>query len=300
MQARGALSTSFPIDDLRLDRSGHVRFRTNFDRWIGYLLPFLFLAAIFPILDLVYYVSVKALPTLTWNQLTSESIYGHTLGVPIIGTFEIITLATLFALLFGLFGGIATAEFLPDRTATWVRTMANILAGTPSVVVGYFGFFAFVKFFGWGLSLIAGVFTLSFFMTPYVFRATDLAFASVPRSIREAALGSGAKPSQYILRVATPIAFPQILTGVFLAMAIGVGETAPLVLTTTEGILPPQNLLSPVTFLTGLIWTNFQYSSTEVYAFQAAFILLVTVVGLNIVVRVIAARYRRRLEGLFQ
>jgi phosphate transport system permease protein len=293
------LPGSTPIDDLRLDRSGRVRWRTGFDRWVGYLLPLLFLAAIFPILDLAYYISARAVPTLTWAQLSSESIYGHTLGVPIVGTFEIITLATGFSLLFGVFGGVATAEFLPDRTATWMRTMANLLAGTPSVVVGYFGFFAFVKFLGWGLSLIAGVFTLAFFMTPYVFRATDLAYASVPRSIREAAFGSGAKPSQYILRIATPIAFPQILTGVFLAMAIGVGETAPLVLTTTEGILPPQNLFSPVTFLTGLIWANFQNAATETYAFQAAFLLLVVVVGLNVVVRIVAARYRRRLEGLF-
>ncbi len=291
------------VDNIRFDGSARTRWRLGFDRVIGWLLPLLFLVAILPILSLVYYVSARALPTLSWTVLTSTSPYRtDALGVPIIGTFEVMLLATLLAVLFGLFGGIATAEFLSDRVAGWVRMSANLLVGTPSIIIGYFGYFTFVLYFGWGLSYIAGVFTLSFFMTPYVFRTADLAFTSVPRHIREAALGSGAKPSQYILKVGTPIAFPQILTGVFLAMAIGVGETAPIVLTTQPGVLVPQTVYSPVTFLTQLIWENFaqsQSSGLQVLAFQAAFLIMVVVIALNIVVRLISSRYRKRLEGLY-
>jgi len=289
---------------LLYDRSARTRWRLGFDRWIGRLLPLLFLVAILPILSLVYYISAKAVPTLSWTVLTSTSPYRtDALGVPIIGTFEVMTVATLLAVLFGLFGGIATAEFLSDRVAGWVRMSANLLVGTPSIILGYFGYFTFVLYFGWGLSFIAGVFTLSFFMTPYIFRTADLAFTSVPRHIREAALGSGAKPAQYILRIGTPIAFPQILTGIFLAMAIGVGETAPIVLTTTPGVLAPHSIYSPVTFLTQLIWENFaQAPSTglQTLAFQAAFLLMVTVIILNVVVRLISNRFRKRLEGLYQ
>lgn len=291
-------------DNLHFDSSRLTRWRTGFDRWIGWLLPLLFLVAIYPILSLVYYISARALPTLTVTVLTSQSPYRiDALGAPIIGTFEVMLLATFLSVAFGLLGGVATAAFLSERAAGWVRLSANLLVGTPSVILGYFGYFTFVLYFGWGLSFIAGAFTLSFFMTPYVFRTADLAFTSVPAHIREAALGSGARPVQYIVRVATPIAFPQILTGVFLAMAIGVGETAPIVLTTTAGVLAPQTIFSPVTFLTALIWENFaQAPSTglQVLAFQAAFLLMVVVVGLNIVVRIISRRYRRRLEGLYQ
>ena len=290
--------------ELLFDRSPRTVFRMGFDRWIGRLLPLLFLVAILPILSLVYYVSAKALPTLSWTVITSTSPYRtDALGVPLIGTFEVMLLATLLAVAFGLFGGISTAEFLSERAAGWMRMSANLLVGTPSVIVGYFGYFAFVLYFGWGLSYIAGVFTLSFFMTPYIFRTADLAFSSVPRHIREAALGAGARPHQYILRVGAPIAFPQVLTGIFLAMAIGVGETAPIVLTTTPGVLAPQSIYAPVTFLTGLIWSNFaQAPSTglQALAFQAAFLLMVVVVALNIVVRLVSNRYRKRLEGLYQ
>ncbi|HTP54378.1 MAG TPA: ABC transporter permease subunit [Thermoplasmata archaeon] len=290
-------------DDILTRSTGRLFWRTGFDRCIGWILPLLFVVAIFPILDLVYYISSQALPTLTFGELTSTSPTAiDALGVPIITTFEIMLVATLLAVLLGVFGGVATAEFLSPRAAEWIRASANMLAGAPSVIVGYFGFITFCTYFGWGYSYIAGVVTLSFFMTPYVFRTADLAFTSIPRPIREAALGSGAQPIQYILKVGTPIAFPQILTGVFLAMAIGVGETAPLVLTTTHGVLIPPTIYSPVSFLTGLIWSDFSSpgSGLQAVAFQAAFLLMVVVVALNIVVRIVSARYRKRLEGLYQ
>jgi phosphate transport system permease protein len=290
-------------DNLEVE-SGRLRLRLGLDRALAWLLPLLFLVAIVPILDLVYYIASQALPTFTWTVLTSTNPYDpDALGVPILSTIEVMLLATTIAVVLGMFGGIATAEFLPERTAGWVRMSANMLVGTPSVVVGYFGYFLFVLKFGWGLSFLAGTVTLAFFMTPYIFRTADLAFSSIPRPIREAALGSGASPFQYIARVGTPIAFPQILNGVFLALAIGVGETAPIVLTTTASVILPQTLTSPVTFLTATIWSNFSSPPGTPgldLAFQAALLLLVVVVGLNLLVRLISSRYRKRLEGLYQ
>jgi phosphate transport system permease protein len=150
--------------------------------------------------------------------------------------------------------------------------------------------------------MASGACTLAFFMTPYVFRTTDLAFSSVPRPIREAALGGGASPLQYIARVGTPVAFPQIFTGIFLAMAIGVGESAPIILTTATSTILPPSLFSPATYLTVLIWENFAQASAQFVriAFQAAFLVIVIVLGLNVVVRLISARYQKRLEGLYQ
>jgi phosphate transport system permease protein len=253
---------------------------------------------------MIYYVASKALPTLTWTILTGESPYAdNQLGVPIVGSFELMLIGTSLAILLGLFGGVATAELLGPRAAGAMRMAANMLVGVPSVIIGFFGLFLFVLYFGWGLSLIAGAVTLAIFMTPYIFRTADLAFTSVPRHIREAALGSGASPTQYILRIATPIALPQILTGIFLSMAIGVGETAPIVLTTTAGKLVPTTLTSPVSWVPALIWENYTQgpgSPLFIFAFQAAFLLLNIVVSLNVVVRVVAARYQKRLEGLYQ
>jgi len=291
-------------EDLRRGETARLRWRTGFDRWMGWILPLLFLVAILPILDLVYYIGAKALPTMSWTVLTSTGDYQihDALGVSIESTFLFVLSATLISVALGLFGGVATAEFLSERVASWIRMSANLLAGMPSVIVGYFGYFALCIYFGWGLSFIAGVFTLSFFMTPYIFRTADLAFSSIPRPIREAAYGSGARPTQYILRIGTPIAFPQILTGVFLAMAIGVGETAPIVLTVEPGLLVPNSLFAPATYMTALIWTGFNQppSVALTVAFQAAFLIIVVVIVLNVAVRFVAAQYRKRLEGLYQ
>ena len=289
--------------ELLYDTSARTRWRLGFDRVIGWLLPLLFLVAILPIVDLVYYISSQALPTLSWTILTSTNPHNeYALGVAIQSTFLIMLWATAFALLMGVFGGIATAEFLSERAAGYIRMGANQLVGTPSVIVGYFGYFAFVLYFGWGLSFVAAATTLAFFMTPYIFRVTDLAYSSIPRPIREAAYGSGARPYQYVARVAAPIALPQILNGVFLAVAIGIGETAPIVLTTTNASIVPQSLVSPTTCLTCKV--NGNYFSVGgpslALAFQAAFLVMVVVIGLNIVVRIISYRYSKRLEGLYQ
>jgi len=305
MTTSNVLASIPAIDDLRRDRSGHLRQRRIIDRFAAWLLPLLYLVAIIPILDLVYWVSRQALPTMTLATLTTNpSGAAGGLYAPLVGSVTILLLATLVALAFGFLGGLATAEYLTEGAAGMVRVTANVMAGTPAIILGLFGFIAFVEYFGWGLSLAAASVTLGIFMTPYVFRATDIAYASIPPHIREAAVGSGARPIQYLLRVATPIALPQVLSGIFLAMAIGIGETAPIYLTTTAVELPPLGLFQPVSALPLYIWSGFQTGyilpSAIHLAFQASLLLLVIVIGLNILVRIIAARSRRRLEGLFQ
>jgi len=294
-----------PADDLRAGDTVRVRLRTGFDRVLGYLLPLLFLVAIVPILDLLYSIGRIALPTMPLSVITSFGSYQaeDALGVTILSTFEMLGVATAIAVGLGVLGGIATAEFLSDEVAGWVRTSANLLAGMPSVIVGFFGFFALVLYLGWGAVFIAGAVTLSFFMMPYVFRTADIAFSSIPRPVREAAYGSGARPYQYILRVGLPIAIPQILTGVFLAMAIGLGETAPIILTVDPNVALPISLYSHSTYLTYLIYVGYESqpgSLPAILAFQAALLVVAIVVVLNIIVRFIAARYRKRLEGLYQ
>jgi phosphate transport system permease protein len=298
-----AMATRDLADDLRFDNSVRTRWRLGFDRAIGWLLPLLFLVAIIPILDLVYYVASQALPTLTWTILTSTNPHNeYALGVAIESTVLIMLWATGLAVLLGLFGGIATAEFMSERAAGYMRMGANLLVGTPSIIVGYFGYFAFVLYFGWGYSFVAAATTLAFFMTPYIFRVTDLAYSSIPRPIREAAYGSGARPYQYVTRVAAPIAISQVLNGVFLAVAIGVGETAPIVITTTNASLVPQTLLSPATCLTCKVYANYFNTGgpSLALAFQAAFLVLIVVIALNAVVRILSYRYSKRLEGLYQ
>ncbi|MGI0054432.1 MAG: PstA family ABC transporter permease [Thermoplasmata archaeon] len=287
--------------DLSTARRRLVKWHLGFDRSIGWLLALLFGVAIVPIADVVYWIATQALPHFTLSDFQPSPI-GAGLYGPIVGTIELMVIATAFALAFGLLGGIAVAEFLPDRVASWMRLGANTLAGLPAIILGFFGYFFFVDYLGWGQGILAAGLTTAVFMTPYIFRATDLAFTSVPRHIREAAYGSGARPSDYILRVARPIVLPQILNGTFIAVALGVGETATLILTLSYSGYAPAGLAGPAGFITGTVFYNLTspVPSLLYLAYEAAFLLIVTVIALNVVVRLISWRSEKRLAGLFQ
>jgi len=285
-------------------KSGRSARRRAWDRWMGRLLPFSFAIAILPILDMIYWIGARALPTLTWTTLTTDptGLSGGLYG-PLVGTLDILALSTAISTVLGVAGAAWVAEFAGPRWADVCRTGANLLAGVPSIVVGYFGYFALVLYFGWGPSLLSGSVTLAIFLVPYIFRATDLAISGIPQDLREAALGLGASRGQYLTRVGLPVALPRILNSILLAASIGIGETAPLLYTAFFNNYPPTGLTSKTGYLTGLIWNYYDepaHFGTEVtLAFQAAFLLLLIVIGLNVLVRVVSRRYERRLRGLF-
>lgn len=302
--SRPAFAPASVADDLAARGFGRATRRILFDKWIGRLLPLLFIVVVFPILDMIWWIAQNALPTMTWSTLTTP-LYGDVGGLygAILGTTYLAGLALAICGVLGIFGGMYTAEYASPRTATFARLFGNILAGTPAIVIGYTGYFLLVLYTGWGTSIAAGAITLSVFMLPWVFRTTDLAFLSVPPTLREASLGLGATHRQYLFRVGFPVAFPRILTGIFIALAIGVGETAPLIFTAGWQLAPATSLTQGTSYLTGLIWTYFDEPANLGHllalSFQAAFILFIIVIGLNVVVQIIGARYRRRLKGLF-
>lgn len=288
-----------------LGSTGHLRRRLAFDRVIGWVLLVAFVAVLFPLFDMVYWISAKALPTFTWATLSENQVgFGGGLYAMIVGTFVLLGLATAFATGLGIVAGFYTSEYAPPSVARIARVAGNVLAGVPAIVLGYFGYYLLVLYTHWGFTTLAGAITLGIFMIPYVYRTTDVALTNVPKTQREAALAMGCRRHQYLLRIAIPIALPTILTGVFFAMALGLGEAAPLIYTAGWGSTPVTGLLQPTAFLTGAIWLFYDFPASEGHfltlAFQAAFLLFVIVVALNVVVQILSDRYRQRLKGLYE
>jgi phosphate transport system permease protein len=285
--------------------SGRLRRRLLFDRAIGWILLAAFAVVLFPLFDMLYWVSANALPTMSWGTLTENQVgTGGGLYPMIQGTFVIVGLATALAVGLGVAAGFYTSEYAPPSVARLARIAGNLLAGVPAIVLGYFGYFLLVIYAGWGFSALAGAITLGIFMTPYVYRTTDVALSSVPKGQREAALALGARPHQYLGRVAFRIALPTVLTGVFFAMALGLGEAAPLYYTAGFNSYPISNLTSPTGTLSVVIYQFYDnpasFGHFLALAFQAAFLSIVIVLGLNVAVQLLSDRYRRRLRGLYQ
>jgi len=194
--------------------------------------------ALTPLVLVLYYVVVRGIGALDLHFFTSDptgAFFGDQGGVrsAILGTIEIVALATIIAVPIG----IAVAVYLNEidkrtKIATTVRYFIDVLTGVPSIVFGLFVYSVMVLVsVGGGFAAWKGSVALALLMLPVVTRASEIALALVPDSLREAALALGAPRWRMITRVVLPTALPGLVTGSLLAIARAAGETAPLLFT---------------------------------------------------------------------
>jgi len=197
--------------------------------------------------------------------------------------------ALLLAVPFGAASGIYISEYRHGVWAPTVRFLADILVGVPSIVLGYFGYVTMVEGLGWNFSVAAGSITLAIICLPYICRTTELALQQVSPDLREAAFALGANDRRVITRICLPAALPAMLTGILLALAISVGETAPLLYTAgwSDFLWNGRLTHSLIGYLTYAIWTfiNELFTSAHALAYAAAFLVTIFVLIVNIVSR---------------
>lgn len=233
-------NTSAVIDDIK--PINKVTFK---QRMISYkrkplslvMLLLVALAAVLSAAALVFiivYVLVRGIPNLTPELFALTYNSDNVSCMPsIINTIVLTLLTLLIAVPFGIGAAIYLAEYAKkgNRLVKVIRTMAETLAGIPSIVYGLFGMLFFVYALNWGYSLLAGAFTLAIMLLPTIMRTTEEALLTVPDSYREGSYGLGAGKLRTIVRIILPSAMPGILAGVILAVGRIVGETAALIYT---------------------------------------------------------------------
>ena len=185
--------------------------------------------------SIIYFITVRGFGVLSWNFFTQAPYSAMTKGgiAPVIaGTLYITSGAIIFALPLGLACAIYLCEYSPKSiVVNIIRISINNLAGVPSVVFGLFGLAVFVKFFGFGVSILSGSLTLGILALPMIISSAQEALLAVPQSIREASLSLGATKWETIKNIVLPTALPGILTGVILSIGRVAGETAPILFT---------------------------------------------------------------------
>jgi phosphate transport system permease protein len=260
----------------------------------------LFLAiAIVPLVWVLAYVVVKGLPA--WNVdfftkvTVPEGIPGGGVWNAIVGTVEIGLVATAVTVPVGLLCGLFLAES-DGRVAAAIRFTADVMTGVPSITIGIFGYIAIVKTVSNGAySALAGAFAIGVIMLPVIMRAGETAIRGVPSQLSEAALALGPGGATTARRVVVPAALPGIITGVLLAVARGLGETAPLLLTIFGNQYLQWNPTKPMDALPVVIYNNSSqpYADLLQVAWGAALLLVVVVLILSIGSRVLAAVLQR-------
>ncbi|HWR63443.1 MAG TPA: phosphate ABC transporter permease PstA, partial [Candidatus Thermoplasmatota archaeon] len=250
------------------------------------------------------YIFINGTGALSWEFLTeAPKNLGRAGGIStaLIGTLYLVAGAIAIALPIGVGASIYLTEYTKESLMTKIiRTGADLLNGTPSIVFGLFGFAFFVLYLKFGFSLIAGQITLAFMIIPTILRTTEEALRSVPQAIREGSYAVGATRWQTIKRVVLPPAAPGIITGAILGIGRAAGETAPIMFTAVAfSSFFPSSLLEPVNALPYhlfIIATNVPGSAARSAAGGTALVLLLFVIGFYSIAILIRNHYQKTMK----
>ncbi len=271
----------------------------DFTFWGLCTLAFLCIAG--PALAVLISVFHQALPSFGWSLFTART---NSVGIQnaILGSLLMLVGVLILAGTIGVSAGIYLSEFATGRTQRLLRFLSEVLAGTPSIVIGYIGYITLVVQFHWGFSLLAAVVALSVLVLPYVVKTTEVAFRQVPTVLHEAAAGLGLPRFTTVRKILMPAALPGVVSGLIVALAISTGELAPLLFTAGFSDKNPslQLLHQQVPYLTDVTFTDLSLPGARAHATAAAAgaVTLVLLILLIILGRLVSRRSRRNTQRM--
>jgi phosphate transport system permease protein len=257
--------------------------------------------ALVPLILIIYYLLYKGLGSWSGSFFTTDpngNFFGNPGGIrsAILGTLEIVGVATLIAIPIGIGVALYLTEYGKEgRFANVVRYFVDVMTGVPSIMFGLFIYIVLViSHVGGNFTAWKGSLAVSLLMLPIVIRSAEVVLLLVPSSLREAALALGAPRWRIMLRVVLPTAAPGLLTGSLLAIARGMGETAPLLFTVSVASVLTGNLGAQMNTLPLQIFSDITNPRSVVVdrAWGAALTLVALIFILNLIARAVSRRSR--------
>lgn len=262
------------------------------------LVAVLCLLAVLPLVFIFGDLVAKGASSIDWNFFTHGPVpageTGGGVANAIVGTGIIVGLAGLIGLPVGIGAGVFLAEYGSGRVGWLVRFVADVLNGTPSIVIGIFVWTWMVKPLG-HFSALAGGFALATLMIPMIARTTEEIVRLVPHSLREAALALGYPRWRTSLGVIVRTGLGGIVTGCLVAVARVAGETAPLLFTALGNLNFATNILEPMQTLSLQIYVyaTGPFDEWHRLAWASALVLM----GLVLVLAMLTRYATRRRHG---
>jgi phosphate transport system permease protein len=227
------------------------------------------------------------------------------------GTLLITLIAIVVAGPLGLYSAIYLSEYATPRFRSWAKPVLEILAGIPTVVLGFFAALTVAPLIrGWGESfgldvasesaLAAGL-VMGMMIIPFISSLSDDVINAVPQSLRDGAYAMGATKSETIKQVVLPAALPGIVSAFMLAISRAIGETMIVVMAAGLAANLTFNPLEAVTTITVQIKTilvgDQEFDSAKTLAaFALGFVLFFVTLILNIIALNIVRRYREQYD----
>lgn len=282
--------------------------RKAIDRLVTTLVTSAFAIAMFPLFSILWTVIAKGTPVLSTTFFTNSmrNIVGPGGGIyhALIGTLLITLAATIISVPIGLFSAIYLVEYGNNgKLARYITFLVDVMTGIPSIVAGLFAYAMFVLFFGEGVRLgIGGAVALSVLMIPVVVRSCEEMLKLVPNELREAAYALGVPKWRTILKVVLPTAIAGIVTGITLAIARVIGETAPLLViaglsdSVNFDLFSERMATLPVFAYSAITNPGVPAGPSIDRAWGAALVLLLIVMLLNLIARLVSIYFSPKGE----
>jgi len=269
------------------------------DRLVTVIVTSAFGLAVIPLISVIYTVVSEGLARFDVEFFSSSmrGVVGEGGGAyhAIVGTLIITGLAALMSIPVGLLTAVYLVEYGKGRLARAITFFVDVMTGIPSIVAGLFAVALFTYLVGPGARFgFAGSVALSVLMIPIVVRATEEMLKIVPNELREAALALGVPKWRVILKVVIPTSIAGIASGITLAIARVIGETAPLLV--AVGLTTAMNVNAFDGRMATLpVFSYLSYAPPGVprepyleRAWTAALVLIIIVMVLNLLARLIA------------
>ena len=241
----------------------------------------------------IIYILVRGVPHLTTDLFAWEYNSDNVSLLPaLVNTVYMAVISLVIAVPIGIGSAIYLVEYAGrgNKFVEVIRITAETLSGIPSIVYGLFGSLFFVKFMGFGLSMLSGALTLSIMILPLIMRSSEEALLAVPMSYREGSFGLGAGKLRTVFKIVLPSAIPGILSGVILGIGRIVGESAALIFTAGTVAEVATSVLDSTRTLSVHMYT---ISGEGLYinqTYATAVVLLVLVIIINTISELIAKK----------
>lgn len=282
--------------------------RKSKDRVATALVQTAFAVALLPLGGLLWTVVSNGAPVLSAEFFTysMRNVVGEGGGIyhAIMGTLLVTAMAAAMSIPIGIFTGIYLVEYGGGRMARWITFLVDVMTGIPSIVAGLFAYALFVLFFGPGVRLgFGGSVALSVLMIPLVIRSCEEMLKLVPNELREASYALGVPKWRTIAKVVIPTAMAGIVTGITIAVARVIGETAPLLIIggTTDSVnfnlFGGRMMTLPVYIYGQFKNPGIPPEFSEGRAWGAALVLMFIVMAMNLLARLVSHFYSPKTKA---
>ncbi|MEW6917214.1 phosphate ABC transporter permease PstA [Trueperella pyogenes] len=280
------------------------RRRHGVDRLMTALIVGTFVVAVVPLISLLWTVLVQGWARMSAGGFFTATTFGQSLegsvtgaGHAVVGTLLITGTAALIAVPLGVLTAVYLVEYGTGKLQRTITFMVDIMTGIPSIVAGLFAA-AMIPLINQAIfgqaqfkNGFAGAIALVVLMTPIVVRNTEEMLRLVPAELREASYALGVSKASTIIRVVLRTSASGIISGIFIATARVIGESAPLMITAGTTDFYNYNIFRHQMYTLPVYVYNQYISGNSAEAWAGALLLILVVLVLNLSARWVAKQF---------